>query len=613
MLLLLIAISQRSLYCCYGDAFLIPYVPSPGCRRRPYICSSLTNNPCRTPSSINTNVQLESIPVKQNDYNILNNRSNYSMVLRWNRRKLPHLIRNCHTNAKKALDILTNAYPHLAFSSMDHKLIDSNVTETNYNQLMSILYDERHDDEDRDKFKDRKDNTSDNALIVDVESIIATLDVLGKGGNIPAALTLLRLSVELIVSQQNEIKEDDNGHNRRNELRHIYKAIFSLLGHTYNKRTGSTYHTKLIIHILRHHMLDVAHMAPSVEIYHAAINALGKIGEYDQILEIINELEDQSFNEATLLYDCAVAMSYQSAISSLSRHDQCHKALLILQRMQSKGLPVDTNTYNDLLIGIAKEAGRCINNDGTKKKKKLWHTVALEILSNMELNDTNLPTEQSYNSVLSACGKEGNWKAAANIAKKAKKLRYHNDKDINEKTHHCIDDNDDDGDTNEAASSSYYFDNLRSYNKVGKGSDSYWEIGRYSISSYTSSANSHFSSIIIGIQPHRNPHCNGLSIVFYNDTTASRIKLGRILLKNTSSSKVQPVDNLNESNKPIYHSSLVGMEVNKARRGEGLSKIFVAIWLHICLRTNTYPRAAIMNKPLISRALMDFNFVPQIG
>jgi hypothetical protein len=161
---------------------------------------------------------------------------------------------------------------------MDHKLIDSNVTETNYNQLMSILYDERDDNEDRDKLKDRKDNTSDSALIIDVESIIAALDVLGKAGNIPAALTLLRLSVELIVSQRNEL-EDDDCHNRRNELRRIYKTIFSLLGHTYNKRAGSTYHTKLIIHILQHHMLDVAHMAPSVEIYHAAINALGKIGE----------------------------------------------------------------------------------------------------------------------------------------------------------------------------------------------------------------------------------------------------------------------------------------------------------------------------------------------
>jgi hypothetical protein len=55
------------------------------------------------------------------------------------------------------------------------------------------------------------------------------------------------------------------------------------------------------------------------------------------------------------------------------------------------------------------------------------------------------------------------------------------------------------------------------------------------------------------------------------------------------------------------------MEVSETRRGEGLSKIFVAIWLHICLKTNTYPRAAVMNKPLISCVLMGFNFVPQNG
>ena len=615
ILLLWMAISQRSSYSCYGDAFLIPYVP-PGGRRRPYFCSSLTNNPCNTPSLINTNEEGASMIVKHDDYSMLYKKSN-SMVLRLNRRKLPRLIRNCRTNAKEALDILTNAYPHLAFSSKDRKLIENkpNVTEINYHQLKSILYDARDDDdEDRDKLKVDKtihkrirkdDTTSDNTIIIDVESIIATLDVLGKANNVPAALNLLRLSVELIVAQQiiDKGEEDEDCQNVRNELRRIYKAIFSLLGHTYNKQTGSTYHTKLIAHILHHHMLDVAHMAASGEIYHAAINALGKIGEYDQILEIINTMEEQSFNEATLPYNGALAMSYQSAISSLSRHNRCHKAILLLQRMQSKRLPVDTNTYNDLLIGIAKEAGRCVN-DG--KTKELWHTVALDILSDMELNCTNPPTEQSYNSVLSVCGKEGNWKAAAIVAEKAKCFR--NDKDNSEKTHHRINDDD----KSEAASSAHYFDNLRSYNKVGKGSDSYWEIGRYSVSSYTSNGNLQCSSIIIGIQPHINPHCNGLSIVFYNDT-ASRIKLGRMLLKNTSYKGHPVLKNVNESNKPIYHSSLVGMEVNKARRGEGLSKIFIAIWLHICLRTNTYPRAAVMNKPLISRVLMDFNFVPQIG
>ncbi len=160
-----------------------------------------------------------------------------------------------------------------------------------------------------------------------------------------------------------------------------------------------------------------------------------------------------------------------------------------------------------------------------------------------------------------------------------------------------------------------YFDNLRSFRKIGKGRECWWEIGRYSVScfndenaAFDAKSKERMGSIIIGIQPHRNPLCNGLSIVFHDET--SRVKLGRILLRNASSRRPGKSECQLE---PIYHSSLVGMEVSKTRRGEGLSKIFVAIWLHICLKTNTYPRAAVMNKPLISCVLMGFNFVPQNG
>ena len=160
-----------------------------------------------------------------------------------------------------------------------------------------------------------------------------------------------------------------------------------------------------------------------------------------------------------------------------------------------------------------------------------------------------------------------------------------------------------------------YFDNLRTFCKVGKGRECWWEIGRYSVScasdeNAASDAKSRGRgrSIIIGVQPHRNPLCNGLSIVFHDET--SRVKLGRMLLRNVSSRR--PEKNAHRP-EPLYYSSLVGMEVEKSRRGEGLSKIFVAIWLHLCLMTNTYPRAAVMNKPLISCVLMGFNFVPQNG
>ena len=160
-----------------------------------------------------------------------------------------------------------------------------------------------------------------------------------------------------------------------------------------------------------------------------------------------------------------------------------------------------------------------------------------------------------------------------------------------------------------------YFDNLKAFRKCGKSSEPWWEIGRYitsrasdDISVFNGHDRSHGRSIIIGIQPHKNPFRNGLSLVFYDE--ASRVKLGRLLMRNESSH--QTVRNTNQCRTPFF-SSLVGMEVNKVRRGEGLSKKFVAIWLRICLDTNTYPRAAVMNKPLISRVLMGFNFVPQSG
>ena len=43
----------------------------------------------------------------------------------------------------------------------------------------------------------------------------------------------------------------------------------------------------------------------------------------------------------------------------------------------------------------------------------------LQILHEMEIHNRQ-PTEQSYNSVVSACGKEGEWDDAARVAEKAK-------------------------------------------------------------------------------------------------------------------------------------------------------------------------------------------------
>jgi hypothetical protein len=206
--------------------------------------------------------------------------------------------------------------------------------------------------------------------------------------------------------------------------------------------------------------------------------------------------------------------------------------------MQSRGLSPDTNTYNGLLIGIAKEAGRCddkiananANNDDGEERDDAsvvfrdggdddflavvpWHRVALRILHEMETTLDKHPTEQSYNSVMSACGKEGNWSAAAIVAEKAEMRRSSRsgaNAEVSGPSEHARV-----MDANETVTTSAYFDNLMAFCKVGKGSDSWWEIGRYSVScasdeNAASDAESRGRgrSIIIGVQPHRNPLCN---------------------------------------------------------------------------------------------------------
>jgi len=285
------------------------------------------------------------------------------------------------------------------------------------------------------------------------------------------------------------------------------------------------------------------------------------------------------------------------------------------------------NIYNELLIGIAKEAGNqsSIRKNDTEDASvaggsehgpsKPWHQVSLEILREIECNTT--PTVQTYNSVISTCMKEGEW-YAARVVEKAASLS------AREATIEMKPAGAEEVFQNRAlkrvgsspnAEQKFgftYFQNLKLNYKVGKGGkDTWWEIGRYfaddKLETNEDDGKKHYAQaggIIIGIQPHRNPLSNGLSIVFFDD---SRVRLGRILLKN---------NNLDENRIQVeqrYCSSLVGMEVSKARRGEGFSKAFIAIWLRICLETDSYPRAAVMNKPLIAYVLMGFNFVPQNG
>jgi len=431
------------------------------------------------------------------------------------------------------------------------------------------------------------------------------------------------------------------------------------------------------------------HIVPEAEMYHAAMNALGKCGAHRDVIMLLERMErsresadthtGQNANETihgaskksspvhgnwTITQPSQKAppvdrMAYQTAIASLSKSGYSRTATQLLHRMRSKGFPPDIGCYEALLIGIAKEAGRnanrasestmntTANNDedltAKSKDETPLHKVALQILQDMEHDYENgnigvKPTDQSYNSVFSACGKEGAWDEVTRVSRIQAILRSSSDDDMaGTAKKGRLPTN-----TFEPKNSmSSYYQDLECYRKVGKGKDSWWEIGRYSILEYDSNAdydgnvinqpitdgnvvfesnirpkNGVARSIIIGLQPHRNPVRNGISLVFYDEDT--HVKLGRMLLKNSSSKQNKGTESSNAAapsplSRSNIFSSIVGMEVNKCRRGEGLSKIFLALWLRICLETDAFPRAAVMNKPLISLVLQRFGFVPQDG
>jgi hypothetical protein len=119
--------------------------------------------------------------------------------------------------------------------------------------------------------------------------------------------------------------------------------------------------------------------------------------------------------------------------------------------------------------------------------------------------------------------------------------------------------------------------------KVGHGKRSYWEIGT-------------FEQFTIGLHPHRNPGQNGMQVELFAN---KREKLGFLLMKNDADDE---------------SSSLLGIKVMVNRRGQGLSKVLLAIWMHYCLQAGLLPKTGIMNKPVLCLVLQyAFQFKPRKG
>jgi hypothetical protein len=125
--------------------------------------------------------------------------------------------------------------------------------------------------------------------------------------------------------------------------------------------------------------------------------------------------------------------------------------------------------------------------------------------------------------------------------------------------------------------------------KVGKGRGAYWIFASY---------RNNDVDLIAALQPHRNPSKNGIKILLFDaNYRVNKQKLGYLLMINDVQSGGS--------------SKFLGMFIEPKMRNLGLSKVFLSIWLDLCLMAEIRPTTGIINKPLLVLILQHtFNFRP---
>lgn len=162
--------------------------------------------------------------------------------------------------------------------------------------------------------------------------------------------------------------------------------------------------------------------------------------------------------------------------------------------------------------------------------------------------------------------------------------------------------------------------------KVGRGKYAYWELGTYrqhhdsSDLQQTRGQNKDEGGdhhLLVALQPNRNPGTNGIKLAFYrvnnakSDDTDSPMKSTGTAISNS----VEKLGYLLMINSQETRSSqFLGQFVDEECRGQGLAKIWLGIWLKLCLDAGLRPITGKIRKPLLCLVLEHtFGMVPQPG
>ena len=124
------------------------------------------------------------------------------------------------------------------------------------------------------------------------------------------------------------------------------------------------------------------------------------------------------------------------------------------------------------------------------------------------------------------------------------------------------------------------------------------------------------TNILVAIQPDQGGRKllfldaeNGRSLGFIELETQSAISQSKILKRQTQSDNKAT----NTENGMIKTSALRGMLVADECRGKGYARLFLAIWLRLCVRGGITPATTRINKPLLALTLVRLGFTPLRG
>lgn len=346
--------------------------------------------------------------------------------------------------------------------------------------------------------------------------------------------------------------------------------------------------------------------------------------------------------------------AYATALTAAVRSKAYSESLQILQSMKQHKIYPNVLAYNQVLT--------CLSNSGsafdtTNERYELTNSILNEMecsIDNSEAStdlksDNNVeyqssyPTEATYKIVMAIYAKENKWDDIARIKQKVSNMNKMMDQSCkrmkqptsemkpltsvarnNSKQYGSSDPMDSahettasdtskaiDTDTSEVQSSLIlgHMSDLKKLEKMNKRRPVWYKLGKYEANQDGADDISFF----FGIQTHRNPTENGLSLVFFEVETER--KLGYMLIRNAIGPNPR-YDSVGEEDNPeceefLLFSKFMGMYIDENQRGKKLATKFMAIWLMICHKSNALPTTEVINKPLLSLVLTKFGFLPK--